>query len=511
MRIFVDGATALICAQASIPERRGIHTSMRTTSGSSSSTRSTPRPRRRPPHDVEVVLDGQDHLQSPAEQRVVVHDDDPDRLAHGAPSPVRAGPDAGGPLPGRRSWHGRHRAPPPGYGEWRPVTESVGQRMAAATTAVSAASEAARPFAAPSAEPSCGRLLDVEVDDAVVPARAPVHHARRPAGGVDEQVEVVPDELHLVEGLVQGHRDRVVPLLADDDGRGVLHGGLGRVGRGRGRTGHDRGRGCRVAADLLGQRATGVEGPRQHLVRQAGRGLVDGGGPVPAVVHLAAVAGAPQPFEELGGGEVERRVGIVGAGLGAHDRSLVAHGDLHPFAIARLPTVVLVGNLDVDALGAGRELADLRLQLVLDVPPEPLLDVGVPSVTTTSTGCLPRSSWRHRHVGPARLGPSPRAADHPRGEGAVSRRAGTGPGVCTRDVHGGDTPWDTVAGRHAPTLDPRRPACPGGTRRPPVRHPSRAVHPHPRPLTRPSPSARRPPGHRPRAGPGRPRQPSPWS
>src|SRR5689334_6160079 len=57
----------------------------------------------------------------------------------------------------------------------------------------------------------------LEPDDAVAPAAAAVDDARPPGLGVDEQVEVVPDELHLVERLLQRHGPGLVVLGADDD------------------------------------------------------------------------------------------------------------------------------------------------------------------------------------------------------------------------------------------------------------------------------------------------------
>src|SRR5437764_619795 len=50
-------------------------------------------------------------------------------------------------------------------------------------------------------------------DDPVVIAPAPVDDARRPAFGIDEQVEVVPDQFHLEQRLVERHRRGDVVLL----------------------------------------------------------------------------------------------------------------------------------------------------------------------------------------------------------------------------------------------------------------------------------------------------------
>src|SRR5262245_51694743 len=60
-------------------------------------------------------------------------------------------------------------------------------------------------------------------DHAVVVALAPVDHGRLLVLLVDEQVEVVTDELHLVERLAEGHRCCMVGLLADDRGSVAHH------------------------------------------------------------------------------------------------------------------------------------------------------------------------------------------------------------------------------------------------------------------------------------------------
>src|SRR5688500_1566307 len=66
--------------------------------------------------------------------------------------------------------------------------------------------------------------VDLEGDDSVVVAAAPVDDGRSLALLVDVEVEVVTDELHLVEGLVEGHRDRAVGLLADHERTVTGHG-----------------------------------------------------------------------------------------------------------------------------------------------------------------------------------------------------------------------------------------------------------------------------------------------
>src|SRR5262249_59844752 len=57
-----------------------------------------------------------------------------------------------------------------------------------------------------------GLVLDLQRDHAVLVAAAAVDHRRPAVGLFDEQIEVVPDQLHLVERLVERHRSRDVRL-----------------------------------------------------------------------------------------------------------------------------------------------------------------------------------------------------------------------------------------------------------------------------------------------------------
>ena len=81
MMIFALGATSLMEVHASMPPRLGIRTSISTMSGSRSaalSTASAPSPAS--PTTWMSSSCGEDDLQAAAEERVVVHDQDPDRL-----------------------------------------------------------------------------------------------------------------------------------------------------------------------------------------------------------------------------------------------------------------------------------------------------------------------------------------------------------------------------------------------------------------------------------------------
>src|SRR6478736_3801586 len=61
--------------------------------------------------------------------------------------------------------------------------------------------------------------VGLEVEHPVAPAASPVDDARAVRVRVVEEEEVVPDELHLVHGVLEGHGRSRVDLLADLDGR----------------------------------------------------------------------------------------------------------------------------------------------------------------------------------------------------------------------------------------------------------------------------------------------------
>ena len=80
------------------------------------------------------------------------------------------------------------------------------------------------PSAPPGAvRPSGLRPSVLQVDHTVVVAVPPVDDAGLLGVGVDEQIEVVPDQLHLVERLVERHRRGRVGLLADHQRAFALH------------------------------------------------------------------------------------------------------------------------------------------------------------------------------------------------------------------------------------------------------------------------------------------------
>ena len=97
---------------------------------------------------------------------------------------------------------------------------------------------------------------------------------------------------------------------------------------------------------------------------------------VAAPVVLRAVAKAAQALVELPGGDVDGGVAVGRFRLGADDRALAVDGELDALGCVGLPGVALVGQFDVDALGAGVELSDLGY-LFLHVLPEVRMDLGI--------------------------------------------------------------------------------------------------------------------------------------
>ena len=178
---------------------------------------------------------------------------------------------------------------------------------------------------------------------------------------LDEEVEGVADELHLVERLVDRHGHGLMQLLADDDGRvsQLRLDGDARFGRGRGR--------------VLDRRVPGV-GDDDGLLDTGRLPLLLGDLDRVAAVVLLAVACAAQALGQLAHGDVEGREAVGGTGLGPDDRALRDHGDLGALGGIGLARVALVGDLDLDALDARVELLDLG-GLLLDVVPQARTDL----------------------------------------------------------------------------------------------------------------------------------------
>jgi len=154
----------------------------------------------------------------------------------------------------------------------------------------------------------------------------------------------VPDQFHLVEGVVDRHRDGGEFLLPHDVPGLVL-----------------------VVIDAVAVDGDPFGGGRfEH--RQPGRRLADRDGRLEAPVHAPPVRGAAQAVVQLGGGEVEGGVEVAGGGLGPDDGPPAHAGDLDMLAVLGLSRVALVEELDVDALDL-LVVAFHLLQLVSDVHP----------------------------------------------------------------------------------------------------------------------------------------------
>ncbi|MNY62677.1 hypothetical protein D3C86_1995400 [compost metagenome] len=63
-----------------------------------------------------------------------------------------------------------------------------------------------------------GLARGVQGDHTISPATAPVNNRWRVGFLVQEQVEVVSDELHVVHGVIEGQRCRGENFPADQDG-----------------------------------------------------------------------------------------------------------------------------------------------------------------------------------------------------------------------------------------------------------------------------------------------------
>ena len=170
------------------------------------------------------------------------------------------------------------------------------------------------------------RPLRVQPDHAVVVRLAPVDHARDLMLGVQEEVEVVADQLHLEQRLVEAHRYAGMHLLPH----------------------HQR----PVAVDL--DPGHGVPPVPVRLgvavleVRQHGRRLVERARRVLAVVHPLAVRRLAELGHQLVQRQIEGRRLVLRRGLGPDHRAPGPYGDLHPAGLVVLALVALRRELDLD-------------------------------------------------------------------------------------------------------------------------------------------------------------------
>src|SRR5664280_1735130 len=178
MMIFVEGASSLIARQASMPDVRGIRTSIRTTSGKSSSVRriaSTPSPA-----SPTMEISGSWPSTSSRPRRYRTWSSATNTLmgSPGSPTPCVPCSAASPILVTLPSWH-------------------------ADAIRASYKLPVRRPYHFEALSGDARLLLrDVQMDHAVGPAAATVDDAGLVGVLVMEQVEVVTDQLHLVQRLV---------------------------------------------------------------------------------------------------------------------------------------------------------------------------------------------------------------------------------------------------------------------------------------------------------------------
>src|SRR4051794_69758 len=237
--------------------------------------------------------------------------------------------------------------------------------------------------------PERAASVHVERDDPVVVAAAAVDHGRPLALLVDEEIEVVADELHLVQGLLEGDRRGLMGLLAHHE---------------RTVTGH------RHRADLVLDVAVVLHG---GAGRSTGPGHRSGDrlGRVLAAMDLAAVGGAPHLRRHLVQREVERSHLVLGGCLGPQDRSLRLRGQLDPYLALRLSGVALSLQQHLDPDDPMVVLLEAR-ELVLHVLAKALRDLALPTADHNVHADLPLMGRGHRPlVTPARVDPPAREVE----------------------------------------------------------------------------------------------------
>ena len=303
-----------MAVHASMPPRRGIRTSISTTSGSSSAARST----------ASLAVAG-------------LADDLDVRLLGRAPSPARDGTARGrrrrapgsarraraagrAPLGSASIRSSRHGRLP---GRRSGVRSRIGDHAPHRRGAQTIREERGRLSRGSSS--SARRMHRRSRSRAAGRRRSAV-----PVSLVEEQEEVVPDQLHLVERLVERHRRALVGLLPDDQRAVALR------------------RDARASRPPSGSPASSRPAPSrspprrgQRLALRAARRPPAGCG---AVVHLRRSAARRSRSSSWAIREVERGVPVVGRGLGPDHRAARAAGQLDPLALVGQPRVALLGR-----------------------------------------------------------------------------------------------------------------------------------------------------------------------
>ena len=168
----------------------------------------------------------------------------------------------------------------------------------------------------------------------------------------------MPDELHAVDGLLDGHPFGIEQLRADDHGRILV---IGRV------LAHHRDLPRRDGAQHLDGRRLDIDALKRasSLVERRAPRMISRVDPL--------LLGTPHLFAQLVDSDLERRELVVVDRLRPHDRSLAGEGEFHRGVLAAPAVRGTVGDLDVEPLRAGREILDAG-GLVVDDSTEAVRD-----------------------------------------------------------------------------------------------------------------------------------------
>ena len=190
----------------------------------------------------------------------------------------------------------------------------------------------------------------------------------------------MPDQLHLVERLVQAHRHGGVGLLPDHDRALALVRLRRTVARRR-----------RSEPPSSRRRPSRWDQPSATGRPRAETSDSPSGACRPRWTRLRSRIRRSRS-SSLSDRDVERGVRVVGTRLGTDDRATVQAGDLDPVAGFGLPAVGLMRDHDVQALDPGRQLRDLG-QLLLEMPAKALGHLGVPTSDDDLHDVPPRCRW----------------------------------------------------------------------------------------------------------------------
>lgn len=192
-----------------------------------------------------------------------------------------------------------------------------------------------------------------------------------------EQEEVVTNQFHLVERVVNRHRFGGVFLGPHDLTRAVSVIDLGTV--------------VTVCTIHRGGRREGIGGQNLGGLGERYRRLI-------SVVNLAAVTASAQSALQLGNGRFERTVERVGTRLAPDDRSPAPRGDLHALTDLLLATVLFVFEFYIKEVNGfvvpfqtGQFVVHKNSEMIGDIYVSALdhdIGLGRPLPVLDSNGCL---------------------------------------------------------------------------------------------------------------------------